>query len=287
MVSTEAKSCRKYVCLLIMNKGFELWKVSHCKLFFFIVEPVNVVDLVVYTQEHVKLQHGSSGKTMCQGKGLGPFYDCYHRIAKSAPKCALPTTQGLINKDIIGRNCTTYGEIKQFQSDFIGSMYKVQDSCPRPCQIHSYELQVYDSFFCSWMRITVFYITLHYITYPTDFFRLVLKTIYLQVRLMYMNNSLSNSTLIWYMHGSSDIDIFTEIRLYDFAAIIAAVGGSLGLFLGFSCLDSILIFFNWIFPQDWKCSTRMSKVGKCVAFQLWTTTYFIAEYILDSTQKHW
>ena len=52
------------------------------------------------------------------------------------------------------------------------------------------------------------------------------------------------------MHGSSDIDIFTEIRLYDFAAIIAAVGGSLGLFLGFSCLDSILIFFNWIFPQD-------------------------------------
>ena len=67
---------------------------------------------------------------------------------------------------------------------------------------------------------------------------------------MYMNNSLSNSTLIWYMHGSSDIDIFTEIRLYDFAAIIAAVGGSLGLFLGFSCLDSILIFFNWIFPQD-------------------------------------
>ena len=92
--------------------------------------------------------------------------------------------------------------------------------------------------------------TLHYITYPTDFFRLVLKTIYLQVRLMYMNSSLSNSTLIWYMHGSSDIDIFTEIRLYDFAAIIAAVGGSLGLFLGFSCLDSILIFFNWIFPQD-------------------------------------
>ena len=144
-----------------MNKGFEVWKVSHCKLLFFIVEPVNVVDLMVYTQEHVKLHHGSSGKTMCQGKGLGPFYDCYHRIAKSAPKCALPTTQGLINKDIIGRNCTTYGEIKQFQSDFIGSMYKVQDSCPRPCQIHSYELQVYDSFFCSWIRITVFYITLH------------------------------------------------------------------------------------------------------------------------------
>ena len=72
----------------------------------------------------------------------------------------------------------------------------------------------------------------------------------LQVRLMYMNDSLSNSTIIWYMHGSSDIDVFTEILLYDFTAIVAAVGGSLGLFLGFSCLDTFLIFINWIFSQE-------------------------------------
>jgi len=52
------------------------------------------------------------------------------------------------------------------------------------------------------------------------------------------------------MHGSSDIDVFTEILLYDFAAIVAAVGGSLGLFLGFSCLDTFLIFINWIFSQE-------------------------------------
>ena len=78
----------------------------------------------------------------------------------------------------------------------------------------------------------------------------VLSILFLQLRSMYVNNTLSNSTIIWYMHGSSDIDVYTEIRLYDFAAIVAAVGGSLGLFLGFSCLDSVLIFINWIFSQE-------------------------------------
>ena len=66
---------------------------------------------------------------------------------------------------------------------------------------------------------------------------------------MYINGSAYNQTLIWYMHGSQDIDVFTEIRLYDFSAIVAAVGGSLGLFLGFSCLDTILLFLNFIFTQ--------------------------------------
>ena len=121
-------------------------------------------DLVVNTREHNELHHDSSGKTKCQGKGWGPFYDCYHRIAKTTPKCALPMTQELIDMDVIGRNCTTYGEIKQFQSDFIGSMYMVQDSCPRPCQIRSYELQVCDWFFHSGIRITVFF----YIAGPFD-----------------------------------------------------------------------------------------------------------------------
>ena len=77
-----------------------------------------------------------------------------------------------------------------------------------------------------------------------------LTILFLQLRSMYVNDTLSNSTIIWYMHGSSDIDVYTEIRLYDFAAIVAAVGGSLGLFLGFACLDSVLLFINWIFSQE-------------------------------------
>ena len=111
----------------------------------FSVEPATLVDFVVYTQERNELQYDSSGKIKCQGKGWKPFYDCYYRYAQTTPKCALPTTH-YIDKAIIGKNCTTYGEIKQFQSAFIKSMYDVQDFCPRPCQIRSYELQVCYSF---------------------------------------------------------------------------------------------------------------------------------------------
>ena len=114
----------------------------------FLVEPVTLVDLVVYTQEHNELHYDSSGKIKCQGKGWKPFYECYHRIIQTAPNCSLPTTR-YINKDIIDRNCTTYGEIKQFQNAFIKSMYEVQDECPRPCQIRAYDLQVCVLFFRS------------------------------------------------------------------------------------------------------------------------------------------
>jgi len=36
---------------------------------------------------------------------------------------------------------------------------------------------------------------------------------------------------------STDVTIIEEVLLFDFAAIVAAVGGSLGLFIGFSFLD--------------------------------------------------
>ena len=51
------------------------------------------------------------------------------------------------------------------------------------------------------------------------------------------------------MHASTNVDLYTEIRLYDFNAIVAAVGGSLGLFLGFSVLDSILLMINSTFGK--------------------------------------
>ncbi len=36
---------------------------------------------------------------------------------------------------------------------------------------------------------------------------------------------------------TNDVIVLEEYLLYDFNDIIAAVGGSLGLFLGFSCLQ--------------------------------------------------
>ena len=37
--------------------------------------------------------------------------------------------------------------------------------------------------------------------------------------------------------GSGTILRYEEVKIYDFSTILAAVGGSLGLFLGFSCFQ--------------------------------------------------
>jgi hypothetical protein len=44
-----------------------------------------------------------------------------------------------------------------------------------------------------------------------------------------------NGTHFWAYYDSSRIKVEEEYRLMDLAAIISATGGSLGLFLGFSC----------------------------------------------------
>jgi FtsH-binding integral membrane protein len=55
-----------------------------------------------------------------------------------------------------------------------------------------------------------------------------------------VNGSTQNSarlTTIWLGLGTTDVTMLEEVLIYDFTAIVAAVGGSLGLFIGFSFLD--------------------------------------------------
>ena len=51
-------------------------------------------------------------------------------------------------------------------------------------------------------------------------------------------------TSIWLGYQSTDITVIEEVLLFDFAAIVAAVGGSLGLFIGFSFLDVFKAFID-------------------------------------------
>jgi len=41
-----------------------------------------------------------------------------------------------------------------------------------------------------------------------------------------------------------------KTKLFDLNAIIASVGGSLGLFLGFSCLGAVFSFVDWLFKKN-------------------------------------
>lgn len=62
---------------------------------------------------------------------------------------------------------------------------------------------------------------------------------------IYTNDSYIDVYLHW---ESGTISIEEEYLLMDFSAIVSAVGGSLGLFLGFSCLDFLMQVLNKFDP---------------------------------------
>ncbi len=46
----------------------------------------------------------------------------------------------------------------------------------------------------------------------------------------------------WFFYQKTEVEREQETFLYDFSGIVASVGGSLGLFLGFSCLQVAMLF---------------------------------------------
>ena len=48
------------------------------------------------------------------------------------------------------------------------------------------------------------------------------------------------------INHNMDIKILTEIPQVDFWAFVSAVGGSLGLFLGFSIIDTMLCAYKYL-----------------------------------------
>ena len=47
----------------------------------------------------------------------------------------------------------------------------------------------------------------------------------------------------WFFYQKTEVEREQETFLYDFSGIVASVGGSLGLFLGFSCLQVTMLLF--------------------------------------------
>ena len=48
-----------------------------------------------------------------------------------------------------------------------------------------------------------------------------------------------NSIVVWFKYSTGQLEVKEEIPILGFATFIGSVGGSLGLFLGFSCYDYI------------------------------------------------
>jgi hypothetical protein len=57
------------------------------------------------------------------------------------------------------------------------------------------------------------------------------------------------ATTLWISLDTTDITLIEEVLLFDLTAIVAAVGGSLGLFIGFSFLDVFKAAINKVSKQ--------------------------------------
>ena len=61
------------------------------------------------------------------------------------------------------------------------------------------------------------------------------------------DNMSPGTHLIVFEYTSMNVDINREVRMVDFNTFVSGVGGALGLFLGFSIIDTLLYFYNSIF----------------------------------------
>ena len=55
---------------------------------------------------------------------------------------------------------------------------------------------------------------------------------------------------IWIQYTDNIVDIESRVKMVDFNTFVSGVGGALGLFLGFSIIDSLLYLYNIIL--GWK-----------------------------------
>ncbi len=57
--------------------------------------------------------------------------------------------------------------------------------------------------------------------------------------ILYLDRQVAGKSLLFVAFTTEFVKVISEYLVYDLGAIVAAIGGALGLFLGFSCLGVI------------------------------------------------
>ena len=72
----------------------------------------------------------------------------------------------------------------------------------------------------------------------------------------HLGKTYQNSTTIaaYMFFRDAKVQVQHEYVLFDFPAIVGSVGGSLGLFLGFSVLDAAMMLVHWL--SETKCNNK-------------------------------
>ena len=64
-------------------------------------------------------------------------------------------------------------------------------------------------------------------------------------------NTTSSSNDVWIKLKTPEITVYEEYVVYTFSGILGSVGGSMGLFIGFSLIEFLLFFVRWACNMSW------------------------------------
>ena len=132
------------------------------------------------------------------------------------------------------RKCNSMEEASQASGIIVGMTRNGTENsewfatCPLPCKKTTYDLNVKDFHANSW----------------TDPFN---KTGLINV---------SSVTLLSLFYETLSTEEMVETLMYDVGSFLAAAGGNLGLFLGFSCLSMTVSFIQF-------CKNRFYRKNRC------------------------
>ena len=59
-------------------------------------------------------------------------------------------------------------------------------------------------------------------------------------------DTMDNRTILFFNYPSMDVEVSQKVQILDASSFISAVGGNLGLFIGFSFLDTLFAVYKWL-----------------------------------------
>ena len=65
-------------------------------------------------------------------------------------------------------------------------------------------------------------------------------------------DALDNHTNLFINYPSMDIEVSQKVKILDASSFISSVGGNLGLFIGFSFLDTFFALYKWFCTRSLK-----------------------------------
>ena len=55
-----------------------------------------------------------------------------------------------------------------------------------------------------------------------------------------------NGTVLFFSYPTMDMVVTQKVKILDECSFVSSVGGNLGLFIGFSFLDSLFALYKWL-----------------------------------------